>query len=48
MDRVRSQPEKVMHQLKINTNDLKIKDIVEIVPLSCICLIMGNEANFYN
>jgi hypothetical protein len=48
MERVRSQPEKVMSKLTINTNELKIKQVLEVVPLSCICIVAGNEVSFYN
>jgi hypothetical protein len=48
MERVRSQPEKVMAKLAISTNELKAKLVLEVVPLSCVCIIAGNEVNFYN
>ena len=48
MERVRSQPEKVMNKLHINTNELKVNLVLEVVPLSCICIIAGNEVSFYN
>lgn len=48
MERVRSQPEKVMAKLHINTNELRVNLVLEVLPLSCICIIAGNEVSFYN
>lgn len=48
MERIRSQPEKVMSKLNTNTNELRVRMVLEVVPLSCICITAGNEVNFYN
>ncbi len=37
-----------MTKLSINTNELRVKLVLEVVPLSCICIIAGNEVSFYN
>jgi len=48
MDRFRSQPDKVKTRLKINLNDQPFETILEVVQLSCICVVAGNEISFYN
>jgi hypothetical protein len=48
MERIRSQPEKVQTKLRLNLNDQHFHTILEVVPLSCICLVAGNEVSFYN
>lgn len=48
MDRFRTQPDKVQSRLRINLNDQPFKEILEVVQLSCICVVAGNEVNFYN
>ena len=47
MERVRSQPEKVKSKPKLVNNDLPVSLVVEVVPLSCVCVVTGNEVNFY-
>ena len=42
MDRVRSQPDKVRSRPKLVNNDLPVSGVVEVVPLSCVCVITGN------
>lgn len=42
MDRIRTQPDKVQSRLKINLNDQPFKKILEVVQLSCICVVAGN------
>lgn len=48
MERIRTQPEKVQSRLRLNLNDQDFTCILEVVSLSCICLVAGNEVNFYN
>lgn len=48
MDRIRTQPDKVQTRLKINLNDQSFETILEVVQLSCICIVAGNEVSFYN
>jgi|JI6StandDraft_1071083.scaffolds.fasta_scaffold650111_1 hypothetical protein len=48
MDRIRTQPEKVQSRLRLNLNDQNFTSILEVVQLSCICVVAGNEVNFYN
>jgi hypothetical protein len=42
MERIRTQPEKVMTKLKLDFNEQKFTSILEIVSLSCVCVIAGN------
>lgn len=48
MDRIRTQPDKVQSRLRINLNDQHFLSVLEVVQLSCICVIAGNEVSFYN
>ena len=48
MDRIRTQPDKVQSRLRINLNDQNFLTVLEVVQLSCICVVAGNEVSFYN
>lgn len=48
MEKARSKPEEVEQEVTIDTNDLPISMVMEVVALSTICFVAGNEISFYN
>jgi hypothetical protein len=48
MDKARSKPEEVEERLAIDCNDMSISLVLEVVALSTVCFVAGNEISFYN
>ena len=48
MEKVRLKPEEVLEQIKIDTNEMPVSQVLEVVPLSTICVVAGNELAFYD
>ena len=47
MEKVRLKPEEVMEKVAISSNEMLISQVLEIVPMSIICIVAGNEVSFY-
>lgn len=48
MEKVRLKPEEVFEKIKIDTNEMPVSQVLEVVPLSTICVVAGNELAFYD
>lgn len=48
MEKVRLKPEEVEQHLNIDTNELKISFIKEIISLSLVCIVAGHQIHFFN
>jgi hypothetical protein len=48
MEKARSKPEEVEQRVHVDTNDLSISMVLEVVALSTVCFVAGNEISFYN
>lgn len=46
MEKVRLKPEEVQERIGIDSNELVVSDVVEVVSLSAICVVAGNEITF--
>jgi hypothetical protein len=42
LERVKSQPEKVMQRVALSLGEQLITSVLEVVALSCICVVAGN------